>query len=376
MNKAGFRSVIDTAFSKWIVAILTALGVVFALFTHFHERAPKLIYEIQSKGILFQKNETLSSVQLIVDTLDVMKSNQNVSFYSFRVRNIGNQNLVTSDYDEGDFGIVVQGGEILKGVSFSEASNEHIGRRYRDISPYTSRDFIEIPRIALDKGDWYSFAVAILHDDNVAPEFSALGKIIGQRNIEIVLASSERKSFWHQVFEGDIIVHMSRFSIYFFILLVFLFIVGSLTSWSIEVVDKRKRERINNVIARQSEILSFVRDDYLNNKSSSILIAEYYYELGDNRVNQLYDKAKLFVYDIKNIEDENYDKYKSIYLDLNRLVSSGYILRDMDGNLTIPREIMNSVHRLMEILESNKLVSFKGQNYSEYFDGIELPIVE
>lgn len=372
MNKVDYRSVIDSAFLKWIIAILTAVGVVFGLFTYYHVRAPKLIYEIQSKGILFQKNETLSSVQLIVDTLDVMKSNQNVSFYSFRVRNIGNQNLVTSDYDEGVFGIVVLGGEILKDVSFSEASNEHIGRRYHDISPYTSQDFIEIPRIALDKGDWYSFAVAILHDDNVAPEFSTLGKIIGQRNIEIVLASSERKSFWHQVFEGDMIVHMSRFTIYFSILLVFLFIVGSLVSWSFEAEDKKKRERIKNVIARQSEILSFVRDDYLNNETSSILIAKYYYELGENRVNQLYDKAKLFVYDITNIEDKNYDKYKSIYIDLNRLISSGYILKDLDGNLTIPREIMYSVNRLVEILELNRLVSFKGQHHLDYFDGIEL----
>lgn len=376
MNKVVFRSFFDSPLFHWISVILTALGVVFGLLGFLHVRAPKLVYEIQSTGILFQKNETLSSVQLIVDTLDVLKSKQNVSFYSFRVRNIGNQNLVTSDYDEGDFGIVVQGGEILKDVSFSEASNEHIGRRYQDLSPHTLRGFMEIPRIALDKGDWYSFTVAILHDDNVVPEFSTLGKIIGQRNIEILKTSSERKSFWHQVLEGDIMVHLSRFTIYFFILLFFMFIVGSLTSWSFDIEDKRKRERIKNEVTKRSDILFFVRDDYLSNETSSIRIAEYYYELGEKRVNQLYDKAKQFVFDITNIEDEHYDKYKSVYKDINRLISSGYILKDLEGNLTIPREIKDSVQRLIEIIESSRLDSFKDWHHSDYFDGIELPIVE
>ena len=74
-------SFIDRPYSKWALAIVSILGFGWGLFQTFHTKAPKLKYEIVSQVSLFNKTNELSSVKLLVDTIDVLREDRNISLY-------------------------------------------------------------------------------------------------------------------------------------------------------------------------------------------------------------------------------------------------------------------------------------------------------
>lgn len=334
---------IDTPFVKWFLAIVAIAGLGWGVYGHFHTKSPKLVYEIQSRAVIFNKTDVLSSVRLFIDSLDVVRSNQNISVYTFKVGNTGSKSLTSLDYDEGPFGINVSNGEVIKEATVGEASNTHILERYYALSPSSSRSFVEIPHIALDKKDWYSFSFAILHAYDSEPEFETIGKIIGQKEIEILSTYSGKMSFWESVFYGDLFVVSVRIVIYFLILLIISVIICVPVFLLIDFADNKKREKEVSLIATNPGIEGFIRDDFLDKEKREIIpIAWYYYSLGDEKLNELYIKAKEFVCAFNNINDSSFEGYRQIYLDINRLISSRYLLFD-NQVLTIPRTIEESV---------------------------------
>lgn len=365
------KTFIDSSFAKWFLAIVSVTGLVWGFYGNYHTKAPRLLYEIQSKAVLFNKTEALSSVRLYVDSLDVLSQNQNISIYTIKVSNRGSQNLISSDYDEGAFGIRIVNGEILKEATIGDASNEHLVERYLDLMPSISTSFVEIPRIALDKGDWYTFSFAVLHEYGVDPQFLPTGKIVGQKEIEILSASTEKLPFWEQVFSGGLFLNLIRACVYLTIVIMMVTVILSLSMLVWESYDKRKRERVRNTIASNPEIKAFVRDDFINNEDRIIRIAEHYYGLGDKRLTLLYVKAKSFIFDTTNINNDSYDKYLSIYKDINRLVSSGYLLMDENASITTPRESKESVRKVIEVMKTNRFESFRNLSLAEIYNGIE-----
>jgi hypothetical protein len=364
---------IDSPIAKWFLAIISIIGLAWGFYGNYHTKSPRLLYEIQSRAVLFNRTDALSSVHLYVDSLDVLNSNQNISVFTFKVSNRGSQNMTVLDYDEGAFGIKIIDGIVLKEATIGDASNEHILERYQDLAPNTLVDFVEIPRIALDKGDWYTFSVAILHEYDIPPQFEPIGKIIGQSIIEIVPTSTEKMPFWEQIFYGGIFINLIRAVLYLIIAISLILIILSIAMTISESFDNRKRERVRNQIARNPEIQAFIRDDFISNEDRVIRIADHYYGLGDKRINKLYNNAKKFISNPDNLDKEPYDKYRSIYRDINRLVSLGYLLMGDNAIITVPRESKESVLKVNEVLKKYKYETYKNRFFAEFYDGMDFP---
>lgn len=344
------KSFIDSPFAKWILAIFGIVGTVFGFFGYFHIANPKIVYEIQSKAVLFNRTEALSSVRLYVDSLDVLQSNQNISIYTFKVSNKGSSSLTSDHYDDGAFGIKVSNGDIIKEPTVGDASNDHIIERYHDLSPSSTLDFVEIPHIALDKGEWYSFSLAILHTYDSEPTFLPIGKIIGQKELYIAV-SSEELPFWDSVFYGDWFVTSIRAVLYFLILLIVILVLVLVVNPIVEFEHKRKVEKTKTKIAMNSRIPGFVRDDFVSvdvNRRAIINIAWYYYSLGTERLNEYYCNAKQFVLDSNNLGDSEFIKMRQIYLDINRLVAEKYLSIDNNGIIMVPQTLEESVKTIIK----------------------------
>lgn len=87
------QTIIDSPFAKWFLAGVAVLGFGWGVFQTFHVKTPKLRYEIVSQAKMFNKSDAPATVKLLVDTVDVLRGNQNISFYVIKVQNVGNQNL-------------------------------------------------------------------------------------------------------------------------------------------------------------------------------------------------------------------------------------------------------------------------------------------
>ena len=367
-------SFIKSPFAQWFLAITTIVSLAWAIYEHFHIANPKIVYEIQSKAVLFNRTEALSSVRLYVDSLDVSQSNQNISIYTFKVSNKGRASLSNAHYDDGAFGIKVSNGDIIKEPTVGDASNNHIIERYHDISPSSTLDFVEIPHIALDKEDWYSFSLAILHAYDSEPAFQPIGKIIGQKEIEgikNIAVSSEELTFWESVFYGGFFSSLARFVFFFMLFLVVFFVFLIIISLIAEVIKMGILKKKKSIIATNPTIPGFVRDDFIDDHRRRILnVAWYYYSLGPDELNMSYDQAKKVVYDANQLGDKSFLLMRRIYLDIKRLIDEKYLSID-NSIITVPNTLKESVATIIKVWRLKNFYSpqkFTRLWYRRYMD--------
>jgi ABC-type glycerol-3-phosphate transport system permease component len=349
------KSILDTPLAKWIMAIVTILSLGWAIFQTYRIRAPKLQYEIVSQVRLFNKTNDLPKVTLLVDTVDVLKDNQNVSFYVIKVQNVGNQHLRSNDYDEGKFGISIGDGEILRDVNLIEACTQHIANRYNELKPSYTEHYIEIPHIALDRKEWYSISFAVIHTDSISPSLLPVGKIIGQKNLEVRLYSEDvdNMTFSEKLFVGSIWVNVVRALIYLVISIVIIFFVAYAISTISENRENKKEGKIKNAIAQDHSISDFMRDDYMHNFETNISKAQHYYTLNDSRLNDIYQKVEKYILKVGDHNFEDFDMPIRTYQEINSLIKNGYIVKNDDGKLTIPTNARSSLDKILNLLQDN-----------------------
>ena len=354
------KSIIESGLAKWILAIVALLSLGWAIFQTYHVKTPKLRYEIVSQAKMFNKSERLSTVQLLVDTVDVLKENQNISFFVIKIQNIGNQHLRWDDYDEGRFGLSVQNGQILQEVAFDSASVQHIEDRYNEQSLDFSEAFIEIPKISLDRNEWYMISFSVIHDDGVTPSFVPFGKIIGQDKIQVIASSdTEQLSYSEKLFFGSFWINLVRAIVFLLIWIIIIIIIGFIVIEISDFLDDRKRERVLKQITQDSEIPAFIRDDYLKNKDINISIAYHYFGMGDAQLNLTYTNALDYLSHATNVTTDDFDRYKTLYVDINGLIEKGYLTKDGNGIIMIPRIVKDSVFRILNLLKENKLDTYR-----------------
>lgn len=354
------KSIIESGLAKWILAIVALLSLGWAIFQTYHVKTPKLRYEIVSQAKMFNKSERLSTVQLLVDTVDVLKENQNISFFVIKIQNIGNQHLRWDDYDEGRFGLSVQNGQILQEVAFDSASVQHIEDRYNEQSLDFSEAFIEIPKISLDRNEWYMISFSVIHDDGVTPSFVPFGKIIGQDKIQVIASSdTEQLSYSEKLFFGSFWINLVRAIVFLLIWIIIIIIIGFIVIEISDFLDDRKRERVLKQITQDSEIPAFIRDDYLKNKDINISIAYHYFGMGDAQLNLTYTNALDYLSHATNVTTDDFDRYKTLYVDINGLIEKGYLTKDGNGIIMIPRIVKDSVFKILNLLKENKLDTYR-----------------
>lgn len=367
------KNFIDRPFAKWTLGIITIVAFIWGLIQTFRVREPELRYEIVSQVNLFNNTFDLSEVKLLVDTIDVLRGNKSISLFMLKVHNVGSNHLRSIDYDEGDFGIYVQNGEIIQGPSFEESCNEHIEERYMSFILSPSLMFMEIPRISLDRGDWYIVSFYIIHESGLVPIFTPIGKIIGQKTIDIVYTDKEKDNepFWSRVFAGGFGINVVRFFLYFLILAVLLILVGYIGTSINDMIDKKREVKAMREIISNPEINSLIRDDYLKKETSRIGSAFKYLKQSDIELTDQYRSAYSFISDPRNVFKEDFDDNRDICSDIDMLINHNYIQKGASGDLSIPRGMKSSIETVQKILESNNVRSIW-----RYYDSIDYKRIE
>ncbi len=362
------KNFIDRPFAKWTLGIITIAAFLWGLFQTFRVKEPELRYEIVSQVNLFNNTYDLSEVHLLVDTIDVLRDNKSISLFMLKIHNVGSNHLRSLDYDEGEFGLFVKNGDIIQGPSFEESSNEHIEERYMSFIHSPSPLFMEVPPISLDRGDWYTVSFYVIHDSGVEPYLTPVGKIIGQRQIEVVSMGKNKEDdpFWSRVLGGGFGVNLTRFLLSIIFLIVVVSLTGAIVSSISDAIDKNREEKATREIVSNPEIHSMIRDDYIKKETSRIWSAFKYLRRSDKELTNQYRSSYSFISDPRNVFKEDFDKHRDICSDIDLLISHNYIQKGDDGDLSIPRGMKSSIETVQKILESNKVRSIW-----RYYDSID-----
>ena len=157
--------------SAWAIAVISLIVTVYVSF--FYQKSCKLEYEILSNTSILNKNVELSSIKIIVDSVDVQQSNSNISIIELLVSNRGKNHLRRDDYDNSKFGLLIQNGTLLEKPEPLSASTTHLRNCINEYSFNNDSTFLNIPTLPLDSKDFYKLKLVILHDNN----HSVKGKI-------------------------------------------------------------------------------------------------------------------------------------------------------------------------------------------------------
>ena len=346
---------IKSTIANWIMAILTMFSIGWGIFQTYHVKNPRLQYEIVSQIELFNKTDDLSKITLLLDTIDVLKENQNIAYYVIKVQNVGNQHLRAVDYDEGAFGIAINDGIIIQDINLVDASTQHISDRYKELQLPFSNHFVNIPRISLDRNDWYSISIAAIHVDGVSPTLIPVGKIIGQKEIIVTTAStdSEHLSFSEKLFKGGIWINLARSVIFLIIWVVIIMIILTSLLNRLERRESKKDERAYKGVVNDQSIPGFIKNDYIKNQEVNIVKASYYYKMEPERLNEEYKKIEQLLSTVNDINYDEIDEQIITYKDIKKLIELGYLQKDANGAIVAPANLKKTIFKVENILTEN-----------------------
>lgn len=285
------KNFVDRPFFKilgWICTVVSLFtGIYFAC---FYKPTPHFEYEIISRTSILNRDVDVPSMRIMIDSIDIQRDSLNISIMEIKISNTGQEHLRRVDYDNSIFGLKINNGKLLEKPELSCYSSGHILRCCKEHSFGEDSVFIPIPTIPLDSKDYYQFKLVISHRLNENFSFIPYGKIIGQKEINVLENSKYDEPFWRKVFDENPFIHLLRFVIYLIIVIAFFCVIFTIS----EQVDKYKFQKKKNKLVKK-----FRNDKKLDN------------DVVNDFVIMTPLDFKMFVDLIKLSEGELYNKYKA-----------------------------------------------------------------
>ena len=358
---SSIKSIIDNSLMKWLTFIFGALGFFWLIYDNFIKiDTPLLQYEVMSNVQILNKEESVSSLRIMIDTLDINKSENNISIYKIKVINNGGECITKKLYDDGDFGIFIKNGKLVEYPSLMTASTAHIKDRFLNIQIKNKKNFINIPSITLDVEEFYIIKFAVIHKSIDEPLFEVKGKIINQKEI-LLVDVNENDVFWYnKAYSGEFIIQIARILLYGIILLIIFFTsIYLLVDVLPEKKKKYKRRKIIKQIKTSDDVDNDVLNDYIKFGDTFIARTNTILQTPITKLNSQYNKSIHYVESMSSKNSNNKEQYKfhndrrSVYLNL---INSGYLQIDGD-NITINKNKKITVKNYYDLLKHNGLIS-------------------
>ena len=352
------KSILDKLPAKWFLAIVAVLGLIIAIYSSFLKKdVPQFEYEILSQVSVFNQYDEVSSLRILLDTIDVQQNMANITFYTIKVANNGTMHINHNMYDKSCFGLQIVNGIIIKAPTIINASSDYISKRFNEIATSHNKEFLHIPYMPLDIGDYYIMRFGIYHNDSIKPSFISEGIISGQQQINIIdLSNVKKTTFIQEVFGGKWHIQLSRLIVYgilsIILLIAILYIVLELIP---DLRSKSKRKKFIQSINKERIIQKVINDYQLK--------GEYYIQsvysitsLGSTKLTNNYNASKVYVANSGNASNKDqFIFHMERIRNYDALIKEGYL--DQQGRkITVDISLKQSVDLLYGLLKSNKLL--------------------
>ena len=353
----------DNRIGKWIVSIGSVLSVLFGVFgtyMYFKKDVPNLEVIIESEIRLFNNQDKLPKLQVLIDSVDLLSNEKNISIYTVRVTNNGTKNISLYDYDTGDIGLNILDGSVIEVPSVVDASSVYLNNKAKNELRLLGDNIIILPHTILNIGDSYLLHFCVIHDKYHIPTFKSFGQIVGQKTIDVTNESSVELTGWEKATKGSLNVQLVRFFVYGISLVLFVLIIIVLCYW-LSLLYKIIKKIVFFRRVRQRGIQDFVVNDYRRNGYKNIYLAYIIKDIDENHLTECYNRAKDYLKE--NKPDENNSRLWQVSTDRIRvyteMVRIGYLIMHSDGKVCQAKSSLYSVTTMYDMLKRYKYIDFK-----------------
>lgn len=245
--------------------MLAALFGALSLYTEFwKELTPSLEFEVLSNAPVLDVREKLPDLEVLYRSQEISKSGKTLSVLLVRAINRGSADLLSTYYDsKAPIGMDLSGGTLIR-ADLSEASNEYL----REAVGIISKDsVVSFEPVILERDEWFTVKMLVLHDLTSQPEISAHGKVAGQHSIPVApsIPATEKESFLTKSFSGSAWVQLARIPAYLFAFM--LIVLGVVIPFSsiLEAITERKRKKIIKRFKEKTKIEIADSDEFIFN---------------------------------------------------------------------------------------------------------------
>ena len=206
---------------KYAFGLFTGLmfGLLSVYTDFFRSSEPGLSFDMLTNTSVLDIHEDIGNLRVIYHNQDIRTSKQQLRILTFKVLNSGDLDLRKADFDsEFPIGFQISQGRIAETPQLIESSSDYLSKSVKTTVDTVDKAHFSDP--ILEVGEFFVLKVLVLADEGDAPDIIPLGKIAGLKEIKVIRSflEIEERTFWQRLTEGTILIHISRFFFYFFVL--------------------------------------------------------------------------------------------------------------------------------------------------------------
>lgn len=245
------NELINKTYLNTSITFIGLAGAILTIYAFFFQgNQNKIQYEIITNSNVLDINTNISKLDIVYDSTSLKQKNQNLRVISLRVKNVGNENILKTYYDNlSPLGVTVNGGYIVENPEVLETSNEYLQNNLKAIKQ--SDNSVTFNDVILDINEFYEIKLLVLHELDSIPSLSTIGKIAGIKKIPIINSSEIEADvpFLKKVFSGNIFIQLTRGFTYFLIIVI-LIIANAFSS---EYISGERKKRLKRKLIRSFE---------------------------------------------------------------------------------------------------------------------------
>jgi hypothetical protein len=196
------------------VSVLSALITIYVFV--FQRHKVELSFQITNEINALDINESVPNLQIFYNKEDILTAKKNLRLIDVKVSNTGDVDILKDFYDSNSpIGLAVEGAEVIQVPYISDASSDYL---QRNVSlRLISNAQVVIDPIILERGEYFSLRLTVVHPLGTAPTLRTFGKVAGVRTLSLDQKTIQRSnvSFGAQVFQGNVLIQLIRALIYF-----------------------------------------------------------------------------------------------------------------------------------------------------------------
>ena len=243
------RDTFDKISINLLVKLLgSLLGVVAAVVTiytaFFQEKGIEVQYVITANTNVLDINANVGKLDIVYDSSNLKELNSNLKILSIQVINNGSEDVLKGFFDENEpLGLKITDGVIIEKPELTETSSDYLQNNLR--IQYGDNSQVTFSQTILEKKEFFVIRLLILHENEKNPKVLPIGKIAGQKKIDIINSTEikEERPFLVETFSGNIWVQFVRLLSYLGGLILFLILFFVIVTWIEDIRTNRKREK-------------------------------------------------------------------------------------------------------------------------------------
>lgn len=174
-----------------ISVLFGVIGVLFSVYTFTYEAKADLNYYLLTNTSVFDVKENMSNLTITYDSINIIRTDQNISILLVEVRNDGDKNIAIEDYDPNSpIGLKISHGKLLKKPEIIGSSDNNY---FKNVILKSNNQDMTFKLKFIDASQFFRVKLMVLHNKNDAPSIIPFGKILGMDKIEVKSILKQKK---------------------------------------------------------------------------------------------------------------------------------------------------------------------------------------